>query len=209
MIYKKYEINILIQLLIILGVCFLFAWSIVNAHLKFSEVYFGIILIIQVVILYQTIRNQSKKILDFLTAVKYDDSLLQLENRNVDKIHSQINQALNDMAEIVNKAKFQQQQEYEFFINVLRNLDIGLLAYNENGKIEFHNEKLLKLLEISSCANLAALNSKSDFGTYIQNLKAGNVKIFKLLSNNSTVELSIGKSIFKTDGNPITQREAT
>jgi len=112
MIFKKFDLLIIIQLLLIAANNFVIAWTIIQEHLKISTVYFLIILIFQIVFLFLFITKQSKEVIRFLESMKYRDELSRLSEKDSRSSQRQLRRLLNEIAESYSKVKIEKESEH-------------------------------------------------------------------------------------------------
>jgi nitrogen fixation/metabolism regulation signal transduction histidine kinase len=196
--FKRFEIIVFVLIIAIVILTFLFTYSFHVEHLQFSVYYFGSILLILITSLFLKIKNHNQKFIDFLKNVKYDDNLLQLDDKKGSNSNKQLQVVLNELADIVNNARLQEKSSKTYFNDILKFIDVGIISYNDNGDIEVFNDKVRQLLKIDSCNRIQFLEEKFEqLVQVIHDLKPGRSSLTQLEIENQKLELSIGKVKFK------------
>lgn len=205
MSFKKFDLLIILQLVLIAASNFVIAWSIFQEHLKISTVYFILLLVLQVVFLFVFITRQNKEVLRFLEAMKYRDELSRLSEKSTRSSQREMRRLLNEIAESYSKVKIEKESEHLYFLNTIRHLNVGLISYDENGRVELANEAAEKLLKISRLKHISQLNfSGADNNFSLDKLIPGKPKLVKLKQEDGILRLSMHTTTFFIKDHKIT-----
>ena len=205
MSFKKFDLLIILQLVLIAASNFVIAWSIFQEHLKISTVYFILLLILQVVFLFVFITRQNKEVLRFLEAMKYRDELTRLTEKSTRSSQREMRRLLNEIAESYSKVKIEKESEHIYFLNTIRHLNVGLISYDEHGRVELANEAAEKLLKISRLKHISQLNfSGADNNFSLDKLTPGKPKLIKLKQEDGILRLSMHTTTFFIKDHKIT-----
>ncbi|HKL38164.1 MAG TPA: ATP-binding protein, partial [Bacteroidales bacterium] len=94
--------------------------------------------------------------------------------------------------------------EHHFFQNTIQHLGIGLMAFNEEGKILLHNKALIELLSMPHLTSISRLEKKHrDLPDLLHSLKNGEESFMKIRTENELKHVSIRISDIKLENKPV------
>jgi len=197
MTFKKFDVLIIIQLLLIAANNFAIAWTIIQEHLIISTVYLLIILIFQVVFLFLFITKQSKEVIRFLESMKHRDEFSRLSEKDTRSSQRQLRRLLNEIAESYSKVKIEKESEHFYFLNTIKHLNVGLISFDEQGKVELMNEAAEKLLKVDKAKHISQLNEILETsGFSFTELDPGKPKLIRFTREGEVLQLSLHATTF-------------
>lgn len=205
MTFKKFNFIILFQLLLIATNNFIIAWTIIQEHLTVSSLYFLIILVIQILFLFFYITKQNKEIIRFLEAVKHRDEFSKLSEKETTKSHRELRRLLNEISESYSQVKIEKESEHFYFLNTIKHVNVGLISFDENGKIELINDAMKQLLKVDHISNISVLVpifNKTELD--ILNIPQGKAQLIKLKRDNEILQLSVHATSFFVKDHEVT-----
>lgn len=204
MIYRKFDILLILQLVIIVVTNFVIAWMILQDHLNVSVVYFSIILIIEVIILFRFINKNNLDIIRFLDSVKHRDELTKLNIRDSKKSHRELRKLLNEIAESYSHVKIEKESEHYYFLNTIKHVGVGLISFDEKGQIELINEAAERLLKTKNTKNISQLKTVTEnFDKILFDLPTGKAQLIKLKRKDEIIQLSLNATSFIIKGHKV------
>lgn len=205
MSFKRFDLLIILQLILIGVTNFVIAWTFIQEHLKISTVYFIIILLFQVVLLFLFITRQNKEVLRFLESMKYRDELSRLTEKDTRKSHREMRRLLNEIAESYSRVKIEKESEHLYFLNTIKHLNVGLISFDDQGRVELVNEAAEKLLKISRLKHISQLEKNNgEMGLSLDELKPGQPRLIKVKQEDGILQLSIHATRFFIKDHKIT-----
>ena len=204
MSFKKFDLLVILQLLLITLTNFVIAWSIIQEHLRVSTVYFTILLILQIIFLSSFLTRQNKEVLRFLESMKHRDDLTRLTEKSPHSQQRELRRLLNEIAESYSKVKIEKESEHQYFLNAIRHLNIGLISYDESGRIEIANEAAEKLLKISRLKHISQIHLPGSNGITVTELVPGKPKLVKQRHEDGILRLSLHTTSFTIKDRKIT-----
>ncbi|MCD4694673.1 MAG: hypothetical protein K8S16_00425, partial [Bacteroidales bacterium] len=204
MTFKRFDFLIIVQLLLIAVNNFVIAWTFWEEHLKISMIYFIVILVLQILFLFLCITKQNKEIIRFLESVKYRDELSKLSEKDTQKSHRELRRLLNEIAESYSQVKIEKESEHFYFLNTIKHLNVGLISYDDNGRIELINEAAEKLLEVNHPKNISQLKHLEKDGLHFPDLIPGKPRLVKIRRDDEVLQLSINMTSFCIKNHKVT-----
>jgi len=197
--FSRFRISIIIQVLLMAVSTLAFFWTIRQEYMLITSSSLAILWVLQIVYLIWYLQKVNRDLTKFITALKYDDVSISFnKEKKVDqsfkKLHKELNQIIHEISEV----RADKESEHHYFNNTIKHIGIGIIAYDETGKIEICNEAALKLLNLHYLNNILEVDkTKPGLSEKIKSIKPGNNKLIKLNINNEIIQLSIKAANFK------------
>ena len=189
---------------IILRVGLIFGFSYLGAYL-WSHDQNGIavfILILNVILAYNLYRYTStinKKLSRIFDSIQYQDFAItfRADNAKGDSFE-ELNNSLNAVVKSFNQVRAEREATLHFIQAIIQQINVGILSYNTDGKIELVNQAANKLLSIYKLSHISSIkNQHPEIYHLMTNLPSGESKLLKV--NNSELSLSVKKSSSATE----------
>lgn len=204
MISKKFYINVVLRIVLILINCFSIVPFFAQEEKLFTIISLFILLLIQVVMLINYINKFNKDIAYFFSALKTNDASFAFH----DKAFPHITESLRKDIEHVKNQIFNITQSKEIQESYLKTLiesaQTGIITFNSNGKVDVVNKHAMELLQIKQLSNIILLHDiHPAFYQFIKNASAGDEKMVNITFNSKTVPLAIRVTEFKQKSNQL------
>ncbi len=178
-----------------LGVAFLFE----NGY--YAVCFFVLaILILQAWQLVYYINNINRKMAYFFDAIKNEDFTLHFPEKDLIKPFRKLNHSLNRVNALIQDIHLKKQEQEQFFQEIIRQANIGILAFNTKGHILFSNPTVEKLLNYKPLNHIKQLG-QVDEGLYalFEGLKPFEQKLFQLTNEREKTQLAIKATSINVD----------
>ncbi len=191
-VFSTYDKTILIRLGGILFTMFLLVGTWLNHSLFITILLFIVLTIVQVVSLINYLHEPNldvKEVLRSISKQNYSpDDTANFTNATASQLHNSINQLLKRHKEKTST----KHEESLFFKNIVQHAGIGLIAIDEEGKVEVMNNAAKKLLQVYDIKYITELQSLSEeLVDMFFKLKTGGRDLAKLNIDGDLVQLSI------------------
>lgn len=147
MIYRNFNIRIIIRLIFIIATSIWFALEIDNPQKAYTKFFIFSLIVIQCVFLVLYFNKINKEILRFLKLLKSDDSLYRFSS-DLKGNFTELARILNNTADLLENTRIEKEKQYHFLQFVIEQINVGLLAYDNDGNVQFSNNTLSDLLKI-------------------------------------------------------------
>jgi len=187
---------------IILRVGLIFGFSYLGAYL-WSHDQDGLavfILILNVILAYNLYRYTStinKKLSRIFDSIQYQDFAItfRADNAKGDSFE-ELNNSLNAVVKSFNQVRAEREATLHFIQAIIQQINVGILSYNTDGKIELVNQAANKLLSIYKLSHISSIkNQHPEIYHLMTNLPSGESKLLKV--NNSDLSLSVKEIILR------------
>lgn len=195
---KNFRINLIIR------VCFLTASILLFAYILFNSDLIATLIILSGVILYQIISfiryidRTNKELTRFLQSIKYSDFSQSFTRYKLGSSYKELNEAFNEVIAEFQRTRTEKEEHSRFLQTVIQHVGVGLISFNQDGKVEFINNAAKKILKISYLQNIYSLNSVSHgLGEKLLKIQTGEKTTLKLVGDDELIQLIIYATEFK------------
>ncbi len=141
-----------------------------------------------------TNRNLSR----FLSSIKYSDFSQSFGSLKLGKSFDDLTEAFNSVMDEFRKTRNEKEEQYRFLQTVLRHIDIGLLSFDQSGKLEFINNAARKILGITQGKSiLTIVTLPEEFRNKLIDIKPGHRAPVKIYTESDIIHLIVYATEFK------------
>ncbi|MBL3657429.1 sensor histidine kinase [Fulvivirga sediminis] len=184
MVYKDFRFKVALRVILVGITMAAFVYCISSSTLFVTAIIVGVIVIFEMVELFNFISNTNRKLTRFLESVKYSDfsSGFAADNR-LGQSFKDLNQAFNEVLEAFRKARSEKEEHLQYLHTVVEHVSTGLMSFDEYGKVELLNATAKRFLKVDRLRN-------------IEELIADKSRLYKVL-----FDLPTGKStLYRSEG---------
>lgn len=198
-IYLQLVLRILLIVLAAIGMSFFFF----KEHYIITVI-FLIALITQTVYLIRYVNHTNRKIAYFFDAIKNDDFTLRFPEKLSVKSLEELNHSLNMLNEQIQTIHIKKQEQEQYYQEILKQANIGILTFNEKGHILFANPTVEKLLNHKPLNHIKQLNQvdKKLYDLFVK-LKPFDRKLFELSNERERTQLVVKATTITIDKQPL------
>lgn len=209
MILKNFTINVVIRFVLIFVTGFLMFAVIQQfpGEYLFTLLGIGLILILQITLLFKFINQVNRNITRFFSAVKNDDSMLIFQEATENKYVRELYQSMKDLNERLFFARADSQKQSLLLTNMVNNIGIGIILYYDTGEIRMINPAAKELLNLSTLNHISKIKVlEVDLYDRMINLQPGKPEVVRVIQPNrgknmheTVKQLLIKKDVIKTE----------
>jgi len=192
MVFRRFNINIIIRLLLLALVCILGTLYFINTGF---DIYFISLIAIAIFLVLNLIRyfNRSNQDLSlFLSSIINEDSSLVFNEDTGNKSYNSLHKSINRLNDLIREARMNIIIQEKFFQAVVEKSSSGLLAFDDKGIIKLANTKVKELLGIEHLNSLKQLQRVSlRLIDTLESIEPGNKHLLDIIINDSAVHLSL------------------
>ncbi|MEO1010535.1 MAG: ATP-binding protein [Bacteroidota bacterium] len=160
---RNFYVQLILRVLFITGTAIAMAVAFVKAWYLALGI-LVIVLVSQTYFLITFINSTNRKIAYFFDAIKNEDFTLRFPERVSIKSFKELNQSLNRVNGLIQEVHLQLQMREQYYQQILKQANIGIMTFNDRGHILFSNPTLEKLF------NYRPLNHIKQLAQVDQNL---------------------------------------
>ncbi|WP_234418276.1 sensor histidine kinase [Aquimarina aquimarini] len=150
---------------------------------------------LQTAFLIKYVNHINRKIAYFFNSIKNEDFTLQFPEKGNSKTFNELNNSLNVFNEVFQKVYLKNKAQEQYYQEILKQAEIGILTYNNKGHILFSNPKVEKLLNhtpLNHIKQLAQVDNK--LYELFNTINPFERKLFQLTNERETIQLTIKAS---------------
>jgi two-component system, NtrC family, nitrogen regulation sensor histidine kinase NtrY len=206
MLLNKFFINVLIRVtLIVLSSVVL---GIVVPHLDHGYYYTltGIIFLIglQAYMLVILVNKTNTDLEKFFSSVQDHDSSVRFSENTKNNPFRKLHDRMNNLNTTIQNVKIENERTSHFLQSVVDHVDIGLLSFDTNGKIEIYNRAAKRYLKVHQPQQLSSLKTSNDEIFKILNtIKPGQEILHKMKIDNLLQSILVKATELKFESNVI------
>jgi two-component system nitrogen regulation sensor histidine kinase NtrY len=181
---KNFSLGISFRIFLILTNSLAFAFAYLKNNIPLC-IGFGLIEILLAANLYKYITSLNRKMKRLFEAIQYQDFAITFKADNhLGDSFKDLNNDLNAVINSFNLVRAEREATLHFINAIIQQINVGILSYDIEGKIEINNQAAGKLLKIYRLKHLKDIQKESQevFDT-IASLKPGESKLLSLAEN--------------------------
>ena len=181
---KNFSLGISFRIFLILTNSLAFAFVYLKTNIPLCIV-FGLIEIILAVNLYKYVTSLNRKMKRLFESIKYQDFAITFKSDNkLGDSFKDLNKDLNAVINSFNQVRAEREATLHFINAIIQQINVGILSYDTEGKIEINNQAASKLLKIYRLKHINDIQKENQevFET-ITGLKPGESKLLSLAEN--------------------------
>ena len=198
MVYKRFNINVILRILLLSISIFLLFYLIRDTSFYATIFIVCIAIIVQIYLIIKFIENTNREISRFFYSIRYSDFTQNFKSKIKGAGFEELNNSFAEVIEEFKKARSEKEENFHYLQIIVQHINIGILAYTLDGKVELINNATKKLLGINSLRNISELKRKSEpLIKTLMEMRAGKKALVKIVDNNELLQLSIFAAEFK------------
>ncbi|HPE33159.1 MAG TPA: ATP-binding protein [Bacteroidales bacterium] len=203
--FKNFRIHVVIRVLLIVASSFLFAYLIRYTEYSISAVILGFIIVYQVYALVSFVETTNRKLTGFLQSIKHADFSSSFTDHGLGKSFDELNNAFNEVIQEFRKYRSEREEHLNYLFTVIQHVNIGIIAFKDDGIIDQYNQAVLKLFKIKNIRHLNDLAVvKTDLPARLHHLKAGDKTLVKLFIDDEILQIAVNATQFRMRGQDFT-----
>jgi two-component system nitrogen regulation sensor histidine kinase NtrY len=181
---KNFSLGILLRILIILGLSLGFSWSFFQKNVPVAII-FGLLQIISVANLYKYVTSLNRKMKRLFESIQYQDFAITFKADNkLGESFRDLNNDLNAVINSFNQVRAEREATLHFINAIIQQINVGILSYDTEGKIEINNQAANKLLKVYRLKHISDIEKQNpSIFECIASLKSGEPKLLSLPEN--------------------------
>jgi two-component system, NtrC family, nitrogen regulation sensor histidine kinase NtrY len=193
---RKFSIGIIIRVSVIVMLAFLGAYIWTKENIGLVGIT-GVLLIIITYNLFYYATTLNKKLSRIFDSIQYQDFAITFRADNVKgDTFEELNNSLNAVVKSFNQVRAEREASLHFIQAIIQQINVGIISYNTDGKIELVNQAANKLLSIYKLTHISSIKSQQpEIFHMMTNLPSGESKLLKV--NNDELSMSVKEIVLR------------
>jgi two-component system nitrogen regulation sensor histidine kinase NtrY len=204
MIYKRFYVWIIIQIILISLTPVLFWFTLSKEYMVVTTFSLLALWILQIGYLIFYINKTNRDLSRFFSAFQYQDSTLVFNEQKKDKAFQNLHQSFNRIINAFGKVKIEKEKDFIFFQNTVELVGIGLLAFDHKGNVRLCNKAFKDLFLVKEFQNISELECiEGEFPDFLFRVKTGTQNLRKYLVKSRILKLAVKAVDFRLEEDSI------
>jgi len=206
MLLNKFFINVLIRVTFIVITSVIF--GIVLPHVDRGYYYtlagMFFMIILQSWLLVNQVNKTNTDLEKFFSSVQDHDSSVRFSENSKNNSFGKLHDRMNKLNTIIQNVKIQNERTGQFLQSVVSHVDIGLLSFDLNGRIEIYNNAAKRYFDVQQPQQLLSLKtSNTELFNVINNIKPGQEILHKIKTDNLLQSIIVKATELRFESNVI------
>lgn len=187
-----YKIGLLGRVVLLTLTLFILSYAILNGSGVFITSLFIILVIAQLIFLINYAESSFKKVRQFLDNIKQSNYStvypVKFDGTETDDLHIEFNAILAKLKE----DQAEKEANYQYFRSVFQHLSIGLITFEEDGRIQILNTAAKRMLNIDQLVYIQEIEQvNKELHKAIHTLRTGGSELIKIAHPDGIMQLSV------------------
>lgn len=202
MIFRRFAIRVIFLVILISLAGMLVVWSFSRPGLAVARLTFIIIWILLIISLITYVTRTNRTLKTFFDSLRYIDTVKKSMGKG--RSFEELDKLYQEIAGIIHQVELDRETDRQYFRYLVDHAGAGILSFSESGDIEIINDAARKILKIKQIKNISSLSALSpELPVFLDTLKPGQQKLFKLILDNEVVGLSVRLAEYRISGRKI------
>jgi two-component system nitrogen regulation sensor histidine kinase NtrY len=196
MLKNLFAINIFIRVILISLNSLAFIFILTETNRPATTIFLGLLLIYITYNLVYYVNRTNRELANFLIYLKESDTSLVLKSENLDRTFKGLRQSFKEITDELKETRIEREIEQRYIETVFEHVGIGLISFDEQGRIERINKAAKNLLNITHAANISELDKvHPGLAEKIKSQQPGIQSLHKIKINNEIFQIAIKSTI--------------
>ncbi len=198
MVYRRFNIEIIIRIILIFITVFVFLLLIEKPNFLYIRLFFIILVIFQIMLLIQYLNKANRKIALFFESIKAEGYNVVYTQHEGDGEFNELNSQLDQLSKHFKNVLLKREEQDEYFKAVIEHVGIGIFAFDSRGSIRFVNSEALSLLGLARLKNISSLDYiHKNLSSFLHNLRPNQQQLLELKRGNEILQLAAKVTRYK------------
>lgn len=198
MFKKNFKLLIVIRVLILSLTITLVFYLVLNTDKIATSVVVFLLIIYQIYSLIYFVDKTNRDLARFLNAIEYSDFSQTFIDHSFGSSFKKLNESFNRVIEKFQKTRSEKEEHLRYLETVMQHVAVGLIAYDQNGEVQFINNAAKRLLNVPNIPSIVRLHKVGkNFVETLFSIKSGDRRTLKVIEENDIIQLVISAIEFK------------
>jgi two-component system, NtrC family, nitrogen regulation sensor histidine kinase NtrY len=198
MTFRNFRLNIILRVLFIMALVVVLLAIINRNEYIISSGILILLIILQLVALVKYVERTNKKLTVFLESIRHSDFASSFSDHGLGKSFDELNKSFNEVINEFRKTRAAKEEHYNYLQTVVQHVSIGIIVFNQEGKVDLLNNAVKRILKISNLRFISDIEKIDKvLADHVIKLRAGDGDLVKVFIENELLQLSIRATEFK------------
>jgi len=201
MVFKKFRIWVSVRVILITVNLLILLLLIQSSQHQITSFIALVLVIVQISALIFFVERTNRKLTHFLESIRHSDFSTSFSDRALGGTFEGLNRAFNEVITEFRKNRAEKEEHYNYLLTVVQHVNIGILAFKKDGKVDIFNNATKRILKINNIQYIQELNKiKPELPELLMSMKAGDKQLIKLVVDDNLMQLAVYSTEFRMRG---------
>ena len=201
MVFKRFRIQVIIRLLLLALSFFLLFYLLEKPRYNVTAIILLGVIVIQVIYLIRYVEKTNRRLTAFLESIRYADFTSSFTDLGLGSSFNDLNKSFMEVIEEFKKYRAEKEEHSNYLQTVVQHVNIGIIAYNREGKVDLFNNAVKRLLKVRNIRFISDLKQvKDNLPETLLQLKTGESTLIRLFIQDELLQISAYATEFRMRG---------
>lgn len=201
MVFKKFRLWVTFRVILITVNLLILLLLIQSSQHQITSFIALVLAIVQISALIFFVERTNRKLTHFLESIRHSDFSTSFSDRALGGTFEGLNRAFNEVITEFRKNRAEKEEHYNYLLTVVQHVNIGILAFKKDGKVDIFNNATKRILKINNIQYIQELNKiKPELPEMLMSMKAGDKQLVKLVVDDNLMQLAVYSTEFRMRG---------
>ncbi len=197
MVFKQFRINVIVRVLLLTATCLLLFITL-NSTFIFTPVLLIGAMVYQVWALFRFVDRTNRELTGFLDSIRYSEFTRTFSIKESGSSFEELSEAFNNVMQDFQQIRSEKEEYLHYLQSIVQNIDVSILAYQRNGKVEMINPAAKRLFQVNSLREINKLARLSqELRDTLLKIEPGENHLVKVQDDDDILQLAIQCTEFK------------
>ncbi|MCA1747154.1 MAG: hypothetical protein LC655_05625, partial [Bacteroidales bacterium] len=197
MVFKQFRINVIVRVLLLTATCLLLFITL-NRNYIFTPIMLIAAMVYQVWSLFRYVDRTNRELAGFLDSIRYSEFTRTFSIKEAGSSFEVLSEAFNNVMQDFQQIRSEKEEYLHYLQSIVQNIDISILAYQRNGKVEMINPAAKRLFQVNSLREIEKLAPLSqELCDTLMKIEPGENHLVKVQDDDDILQLAIQCTEFK------------
>ena len=202
--FNRFYVSIIIRVVLIVITGILLSFFIGQEDKIMASIISFIFIVVQTILLISYINKTNKNLASFLLRIQSKDTAVNYQDDQTMKNFKGLNLSFEHINRELQLIRIENEQKTHYLNTIVNHAKIGIIAFDDKGKIELFNPEASNILQCEACKFMNTLHEKlPNFHQAITNTITEKSELIKINLNSEIQNLAIKKTLIQIGSNTI------
>jgi nitrogen fixation/metabolism regulation signal transduction histidine kinase len=197
MVFRNFRFVAIFRILLLTATIFLFFYTLTLEYL-ITPFLIGLIIIFQIYLIFKYLDKTNRDLSSFLESIRFSEFTRSFKIEGMGSSFDELNQAFNDVIRDFQKVRSEKEEQYQYLQSLVKNIDVSLITYQRDGKVDMVNNSFKKLFQINTLKNINDLEEISpELVNTLLKFEPGKSCLVKIQEEDDILQLAISGTEFR------------
>ncbi len=197
MVFRNFRIVATFRILLLTATIFLFFYTLTLDYF-ITPFLIALVIIFQIYLLYRFVDKTNRDLASFLESIRFSEFTRSFRIEGMGSSFDELNQAFNDVIQDFQKVRTEKEEQYQYLQNLVRNIDVSIITYQRDGKVDMVNNAFKRLFQINTLKNINDLKERyPELVNSLLGFEPGKNCLLKIQQEDDILQLAISGTEFK------------